>query len=229
MDEDPYTDSQLRQGLLHEGEAGGDVSKAIRAIMEAVPASLRQIIEQQLAQVSPEDRALLEVASVAGREFSAAAVAAVDNQSTEDIEARLAVLAHHGQCIRSGDVVAWPDGTVAAGYSFLHDLYRETLTDRVPPSRKRRWHLEIGARKETGYGPRARELAAELAVHFVQGREPYRAVQYLQYASENALQRSAHQEAVTHLTQGWRCWRSGRRPPSAPNKSWCYRQPLARR
>ena len=142
------------------------------------------------------------MASLAGREFSAAAVAAVGNQGTEDIEARLAVLAHHGQCIRSGDLVAWPDGTVAAGYGFLHDLYRETLADRVPPSRKRRWHLEIGARKELGYGVRVREMAAELAMHFVQGRDPYRAVQYLHHARENALQRSAHQEAVTHLTQG---------------------------
>jgi hypothetical protein len=43
---------------------------------------------------------------------------------------------------------------------------------------------------------------AELAVHFVQGRDPYRVLQYLQYASENALQRSAHQEVVPHLTQG---------------------------
>ena len=192
----------LRQGLLHEGAVGGGVSKAIGAIMNAVPESLRQIIEQQLSQVSPADRSLLEMASIAGREFSAAAVAAVGNQGTEDIEARLAVLAHHGQCIREGDLVAWPDGTVAAGYGFLHDLYRETLADRVPPSRKSRWHLEIGARKETGYGARAREMAAELAVHFVQGRDHYRAVQYLQYASENALQRSAHHEAVTHLTQG---------------------------
>jgi tetratricopeptide (TPR) repeat protein len=155
-----------------------------------------------LHQVSPEDRGLLEVASLVGGEFSAAAVAAVGNQSTEDIEARLAVLAHHGQCIRSSALVAWPDGTVAAGYGFLHDLYRETLADRVPPSRKRRWHLEIGTRKETGYGARAREIAAELAVHFVQGRDPVRAVQYLHDAGENALQRSAHQEAVTHFTQG---------------------------
>ena len=194
-------DALLRQGLLHEEAVGWDVSQAIAVIMGAVPESLRQIIEQQLAQVSPEDRALLEAASLVGREFSAA-VAAVGNQSTEDIEAQLAVLAHHGQCIRSGGLVAWPDGTRAAGYSFLHDLYRETLADRVPPSRQRRWHLEIGARKETGYGVRAREIAAELAMHFVQGHDPYRAVQYLQYASENALQRSAHQEAVTHLTQG---------------------------
>jgi predicted ATPase len=167
-----------------------------------VPESLRQIIEQQLSQVSPADRGMLEVASLAGREFSAAAVAAVDNQDTEDIEARLAALAQRGQFIREGEPVAWPDGTVAAGYGFLHDLYWETLVDEVPPSRKRRWHLEIGTRKEAGYGVRARDMAAELAAHFVQGRDPYRAVQYLQYASENALQRSAHHEAVTHLTQG---------------------------
>jgi DNA-binding winged helix-turn-helix (wHTH) protein/predicted ATPase len=195
-------DALLRQGLLHEEVVGRDVSTAVMAIMGAVPESLRQIIEQQLSQVSPADRSLLEVASIAGREFSAAAVAAVDNHGTEDIEARLAVLAHHGQFIRSSGLVAWPDGTVAAGYGFFHDLYRETLADRVPPSRKSRWHLEIGTRKERGYGAQAREMAAELAVHFVQGRDPYRAVQYLQYASENALQRSAHQEAVTHLTQG---------------------------
>jgi predicted ATPase len=195
-------DALLCQGLLHEGAVSGDVSQALVALQGTVPASLRQIIEQQLAQVSPADRTLLEVASLAGREFSAAAVAAVDNRDTEAIEARLAVLAHHGQLIRSGDLVVWPDGTVAAGYGFLHDLHWETLADQVPPSRKRRWHLEIGIRKEAGYGAQARELAAELAVHFEQGHDPYRAVQYLRYASENALRRSAHQEVVTHLTQG---------------------------
>jgi DNA-binding winged helix-turn-helix (wHTH) protein/tetratricopeptide (TPR) repeat protein len=195
-------DTLLRQGLLHEGVMSRDVSQAVAAIMGAVPENLRQIIEQQLSQVSPEDRDLLAVASIAGREFSAALVAAVGYQGTEDIEARLAVLAHNGQFVRSAGLVIWPDGTVAAGYSFLHDLYWETLAERVPPSRKRRWHLEIGTRKEAGYGMRAREMAAELAVHFVQGGDPVRAVQYLYDAGENALQRSAHQEAITHFTQG---------------------------
>ena len=53
-----------------------------------------------------------------------------------------------------------------------------------------------------GYGPQARELAVKLAEHFMRGRDPRRAVQYLQYAGENALRRSAHQEAITHLHQG---------------------------
>jgi predicted ATPase len=90
---------------------------------------------------------------------------------------------------------------VAAGYRFLHDLYCETLADRVPPSRQQRWHLQIGARKETGYGAQAQEIAAELAVHFEQGRDADRALRYLQYAADNALRRSAHADAITHLTK----------------------------
>src|SRR5262249_12056731 len=189
-----------RQGLLHEEATRGDVAKAARTIRRAVPASLRHMIEQQLHQVHPEDHGLLEAASLAGRTFSAAAVAAAVDQVTEDIEARLAVLAHHGQFIEAGGLVAWPDGTVAAGYSFRHDLYRETLYDRIPPNRQRRWHLQIGLRKETGYGVRAREIAAELAVHFERGRDAWRAVQYHHYAGENAVQRSAYQEMISHFT-----------------------------
>jgi predicted ATPase len=60
----------------------------------------------------------------------------------------------------------------------------------------------IGERAEQAYGDRAREIAAELAVHFEQGREYRKAVQYLLQAWENATQRSAHQEAITLLTKG---------------------------
>src|SRR5262249_58323449 len=123
-----------REGLLHEEAAGEEVGTAVASIKSAVPQSLRHIIEQQLHQVCPEDQVLLEAASMAGRTFSAAAIAAAVNQATEDIEARLTVLAHHGQFIQVCGLVAWPDGTVAAGYRFLHDLYSETLSDQVPPS-----------------------------------------------------------------------------------------------
>ena len=194
-------DGMQRQGLLPAETAEGDVSKAVRTIRSAVPESLRQIIEQQLHHVQPENQVLLEVASITGRTFSAAAVAAAVNQATEDIEARLAVLAHHEQFIQACGLMEWPDGTVAAAYRFLHDLYCETLSARVPPSRQQRWHRQIGARKETGYGTQAPEIAAELAVHFEQGRDADRALKYLQYAADNALRRSAHADAITHLTR----------------------------
>src|SRR4029434_11296439 len=59
-----------------------------------------------------------------------------------------------------------------------------------------------GEREEQGYGDRASERAAELAVHFERGRDTKRAIHYLQQAGENAVRRSAHQEAVTLLTRG---------------------------
>ena len=55
-------------------------------------------------------------------------------------------------------------------------------------------------RLEEAFGPRVGEAAAELAAHFVHGRDDYRAVQYLQRAAETAVQRHAHREALGYLT-----------------------------
>lgn len=175
----------------------GDEAAAVE-----VPASLRQLIEQHLELVPVANQELLEAASVAGTSFSAAAVAAGSDLAAEDIEARCTALARRGQFIHPQGTEEWPDGTVAACYGFTHALYQEVLYERVSMGRRVRLHQQIGARKETAYGAQARDIAAELAVHFVRGRDSQRAVQYLLYAGENAAQRSAHQEALTHLTAG---------------------------
>ena len=122
--------------------------------------------------------------------------------SVDEVEEQCAALARRGQFLRVCGTDTWPDGTVASRYEFLHALYRETLYERVPVGRRVRWHQQIGRRLEAGYEPQARERAAELAEHFMRGRDPVRAVKYLYYAGEQAGQRSAHQEALQHLTQG---------------------------
>jgi predicted ATPase len=160
------------------------------------------LLERQLEQLTTADQVLLAAASVAGMEFAVAAVAAVLAESVEDVEARCAVLTRRGQFLRGCGADAWPDGTVATRYGFLHALYREILYERVPSGRRARWHQQIGHRLEMGYGPQAREKAAELAEHFVRGRDTVRAVKHLHYAGEQAGQRSAHHEALQHLTQG---------------------------
>ena len=50
--------------------------EAVEEWQSECPGSLRQMIEQQLARVRPGRARVLEAASVAGAEFSAAAVAA---------------------------------------------------------------------------------------------------------------------------------------------------------
>jgi DNA-binding winged helix-turn-helix (wHTH) protein/predicted ATPase len=192
----------IQHNALVDQATGWTLREEPRSIIPEVPKTVRHLIEQQLTDIGPGDQALLEVASVVGREFSAAEVAVGVGQTIEAIEARCATLAHHQQFVRPCGLDTWPDGTVTARYSFQHALYQEVLYARVPPSRCRRLHQQIGRRKEAGYGPQARQIAAELAVHFVRGQETWRAVRYLHCAAENALHRSAYQEAVTHLTQG---------------------------
>ena len=166
-----------------------------------VPDTLRELVDRQLATISPAEQATLEAASVAGQEFAAAAVSGAVEQTDEEVEAAFDALARQGVFLNACGRASWPDGTVSARYLFVHDLYRETLYGRIPPRRRARLHARIGARLETGYGVEARALASELAVHFVEGDDAPRAVRYLRYAAEQALARSAYREAVELLQQ----------------------------
>jgi len=191
----------VRQERLGSPAAGWTRWDDLAAVVAGVPVSVRQLIEAQLAQVSLQEQEILAAASVAGTEFSAAAVAAGVEQALEDVEARCDVLARRGQFVHPQGMAEWPDGTVAARYHFIHDLYHEVLYEQVPVNRRMRWHRQIGARLEAGYGPRAREMATELAMHFERGRDSPRAVVYLQDAADNALRRYANVEAIGHLTK----------------------------
>jgi predicted ATPase len=192
----------VRRGVVRQAPAGWELVGGVEAAMVAVPESLRQFVEQQLEQLPPEAQQILEAAGVVGVEFTAAAVAAGVAQAIEKVEEWCTAWARRGQFVQTHGVVEWPDGTVTAGYGFRHALYREILYERVPISRRLRWHRQIGLRLETGYGPRAREVAAELAEHFVRGRDLPRAVRYLEQAGDTARQRNALHEAATHLRQG---------------------------
>lgn len=195
-------DTLVRQGVLEEGRAGWCLPGGLDAVTIGVPENLRQLIEQHLEQVSSEEQTILEAASVAGVAFSAATVAAGVEREVEVVEAHCAALARRGQFVQARGTADWPDGTVAARYGFIHALYQEVLYDRVPAGQRMRMHQQIGVRLEVGYGEQAREIAAELAEHFVRARDAPRAVQYLTYAGENAWQRSAPHEAIAHLTKG---------------------------
>lgn len=174
----------LQQGNLDENE---------------VPANVQQLIAQQLTRLSAEEQRALEAASVAGYEFPVASVAVALKDDAEAVEERCEELARQGQFLQEAGTVEWPDGTLSGCYRFRHALYQQVLYQRIAPARQVRWHRVIGECSEGAYGARAREIAAELALHFERGRDAGRAVMYLRHAAENAVQRFAHAEAIATL------------------------------
>src|SRR5262249_15799261 len=129
-----------------------EVQEELTAIETRVPDRLPQLIERQIERLSAADRRMLEVASVAGLEFSAAAVAAGVEIAPELVEERCAGLARQAHFLRTSSPIDWPDGTVAAHYRFLHALYQEVLYERIPVGRRQRLHQRIGVREEHAYG-----------------------------------------------------------------------------
>jgi predicted ATPase len=190
------------RGVVEQIDGRWQFQSATAAAEVGLPESIQQLIEQQIERLSLEDQRVLEIASVAGTEFSAAAVAAALGDEIGAVEIRCARLARHGQFLCATGTSEWPDSTIATRYGFLHTLYREVMYERVTAGRQVQLHYRIGEREEQAYGEQASEIAAELAMHFERGRDYHRAVQYLEQAAARASQRLVYVEAISHLTKG---------------------------
>ena len=86
-------DAMIRQGMLYEGCDGWALRGEAEHAIGDVPEGLRQYIEQQFHRLKPEDQEMLEAASLAGMEFSAATVAVVAASRRHAGSARLGATA----------------------------------------------------------------------------------------------------------------------------------------
>ena len=195
-------DYLLTEGLIVRHEGGWQLMADIETVEIGVPDSIKQMIEKQIDVLDPEVQRILEAASVAGREFSTLAIVAALDEDRAQVDARCDQLARQRRFIHDCGVQVLPNGEVAGRYGFIHSLYRRVLCDRVSSSRRVQFHRRIGERGEEIYGERAREIAAELAMHFERGSDYERAVKYLRRAADNATRRFAYQEAVTLAQRG---------------------------
>jgi DNA-binding winged helix-turn-helix (wHTH) protein/tetratricopeptide (TPR) repeat protein len=194
-------DALAQQGWLAVSGARWQIRSGAEAAAARVPPSLREMVEQLFDGLNPEQQQILQSACVVGPEFSAAAAAAGNDGELRIVEDRCAELARRGQFLVAAGIEAWPDGTIAGRYRFVHALYQHVVYEQLSPGRRAQLHRLIGARVEVGYREQAGERAAELARHFRQGRDAPRAVAYLRQAGDNALQRLAYHESSAHLLQ----------------------------
>jgi predicted ATPase len=190
-------DDLIAHGDLREVDGRWHLAVPVEDLNATVPHTLRQMVEKQIDRLTPQERAVLAVASVAGVEFSAE-LAASDGVAPRIAEECCDTLAREGRFLRPIGAAEWPDGTVAARYGFIHALYQNVLYERVPLGSRVGLHLRIGTRLERAHGARATEIAGELAMHFERGRDFERAIHYRRSAAEAALRRHAHREAADH-------------------------------
>jgi DNA-binding winged helix-turn-helix (wHTH) protein/tetratricopeptide (TPR) repeat protein len=180
----------------------GDESSAWLAVLETqIPQTVRAMIELHLERLDRPARHALEAAAVAGMEFSAAAVAAALEMDVVQAEQACDELARRHRFLEPRGLAEWPDGAAATHYRFVHELYHNVVYEQIPVARRVRLHQSIGLRLESAWGRRSPEEAANLAMHFENGRDWPRAVGYLRHAAHAANRHYAHREAAHYLSR----------------------------
>jgi eukaryotic-like serine/threonine-protein kinase len=158
-----------------------------------VPEGLKAPIRRRLAALRDEDRSLLALAAVIGREFEFEVVTTAGELARESALQRLSALA-------TRRLVA-PAGFGIGPYRFSHALVRETVYEDLEDLERRELHARVGRAIEHLHGSELDRYVDQLAHHFLQAAvlgETQRAMNYSRRAGLLASRRLGYDEAIEH-------------------------------
>ena len=178
-----------------------------------VPATVQTILAARIDRLPPEEKQLLQAASVIGKDVPYALLAAIAEQPEETLRRGLA---HLQEAEFLYETQLFPD----LEHTFKHALTHEVTYGSLLQERRRQLHAQIVAAIERLYADRLSEHVERLAHHALRGQLWDKAVRYSRQAGTRALDRSAAPGGArrTSSRRGSRC-RSCPRAGSGPSSS----------
>jgi len=159
-----------------------------------VPATVQTILAARIDRLPPEEKRLLQAASVIGKQVPYALLAAIAEQPEEALRPGLAHLKEAEFLYESQ---LFPD----LEHTFKHALTHDVAYAGLLGERRRDLHAAVAAALERLHADRLVEHVERLAHHARQGEVWDKAVRYLRQAGTKVFMRSANREAVTCFEQ----------------------------
>ena len=157
-------------------------------IATALPASVQGLLTARVDRLAQDDRALLQAASVIGRQFEPQLLAAVVGET--DIEARLAPMLGLDLVNQESE---------SDHYSFKHALLCDALYQSLLSEARTRLHLKIAEEIERRSSNRLTEVAEVLAHHYSKTDRVNKAFAYGSMAGDKSLSVYSLDEATIHF------------------------------
>jgi predicted ATPase/class 3 adenylate cyclase len=159
-----------------------------------VPGTVQTILAARIDRLPPEEKQLLQAASVIGKLVPYAVLAAIEDQPEEALRRGLA---HLQEAEFLYETQLFPDQE----YTFKHALTHDVAYAGLLGGRRRDLHAAVVTALERIHADRLVEHVERLAHHARQGEVWDKAVLYLRQAGTKVFMRSAHREAATCFEQ----------------------------
>lgn len=184
----------VRAGWQQTESRQRNEAQSATASTHSLPAKIQSVIEGRLVRLSPEARAIADVAAVVGRAFTPMLLTAATDTAEDDLIQGLDELWQQ-QIIREHA------GRLDDAYDFAHDKVREVVYNVLSPMRRRLLHRRVAAALETLNTAGTNDISAQIALHHEQAGQRSVAVQWLLRAAQAAHRLSALQDALAYLAQ----------------------------
>lgn len=165
----------------------GDIKKL------QLPDTLEAVILSRIDRLDLEDRDVLQVASVLGREF--------DEFLLKEICPAPQLLKNSLQSLERLDLIKQEDGKGRRRYFFKHILTQEVAYGTLSFARKQELHRQTGSFIETELKDRKEEFLGLLSYHFYAGGDYDKSLLYSVEAGEKAKKVYANEEAIEFFTR----------------------------
>jgi tetratricopeptide (TPR) repeat protein len=157
-----------------------------------LPDSVRDTLRRRLDPLDVEDRELLALASVVGREFDVVLLRLATGRSAEEVLARLT----------AATALGLVEETPTIGrFRFAHALVHETVYGELLPAARARLHQRVAEALEAHHADRADAPLGELAAHYARAAPlgtAAKAVECSVRAAEQAVALYAYGDAMSH-------------------------------
>jgi predicted ATPase len=154
---------------------------------------VQAVLVSRIDRLPAEEKDFLQTLSVIGKEFPLSLLKHVANKA-EDALHRL--LAH----LQAAEFIYEQPAFPEPEYTFKHALTQEVAYTSLLQERRKILHEHTARAIEAVYPTKLEDHYSELAHHYTRSGNTEKAVKHLQLAGQQAVQRSANAEAISHLT-----------------------------
>jgi predicted ATPase len=190
----PFFMEEIVQALFEEGVLGRDGAvKLVRSMSGVkVPATVQAVLASRIDRLSAEEKELLQTLAVLGREFPLGLIQRVTRKPEEELERGLSRL-------QAGEFIYEQPAAGGVEYTFKHALTQEVAYGALLVERRKLLHERAGLGLESMFVEQLDDHLDELAHHYSRSDNVGKAVEYLERAGQQALQRSAYADAINSL------------------------------